>query len=162
MDGVGTDGSDMILSMITNYSDMEPVESYSDTRSKVNPESILSASKSTPQYYYTKGIKIFEHAGYKATKQELDENLICRNCVEVLPMAKLDDDIKKKDLNYLMFFKQKQCGKIKTQGCANGRQQHEYISKDESSSPTVSNYTLMCSCLMSAIKQQHMVTCDIP
>lgn len=143
MDGVSTDGSDMILSMIKNYSDVEP---------KVSPESILLASKSTPQYYYTKGIKIFEHAGYKATKQELDENLIGQNCVEMLPVAKLDDGIKKKALNYLMFLKRKRYGKIKARGCADGRPQREYISKDELSSPTVSNYALMCSCLMSAIE----------
>lgn len=111
--GVGTDGSDMILIMIKNYSYIEPIKNYPDPRSKASPKSILSASKFTPQYYYTKGIKIFEHAGYKTTKQELDENLIGRNCVEVLPITKLDDDIKKKALNYLMFLKQKRCRKTK-------------------------------------------------
>ena len=77
-------------------------------------------------------------------------------------MAELDNDIKKKALNYLMFLKHKQCGKIKAWGCANGRPQREYISKDESRSPIVSNYALMRSCLMSAIKQRHVVTCNIP
>ena len=91
----------------------------------------------------------------------MDENLIGQNCVEVLPITELDDDIKKKALNYLMFLKRKRCRKIKAQGCADGRPQREYISKDESSSPTVSNYALMCSCLMSAIERQHVVTCDI-
>ena len=88
--------------------------------------------------------------------------MIGRNCVEVLPVDEVNEDIKEKALNYLMFLKQKRCGKIKARGCADKRKQREYISKDESSSPTVSNYTLMCSCLMSAIKQQHVVTCDIP
>ena len=129
---------------------------------KFGPKSILSASKSTPQYYYTKGIKIFENVGYKAAKTELDENLIGWNFVEVLPVAELDDVIKKRALSYLMLLKCKQCGKIKARGCANGRPQCEYISKDESSSPTLSNYALMCSCLMSAIKQRHVVTCNIP
>ena len=153
VDRVGTDGLDMILSIIKNYSDIEPIENYPDIKSKAGPKSILSASKSTLQYYYTIGIKIFEDAGYKATKQELDENLIGRNCVEILPINELDDDIKEKALNYLMFLKQKRCGKIKARGCANGRPQREYISKDELSSPTVSNYTLICSCLMSAIER---------
>ena len=47
-DGIGTDGSDKILSMIKNYSDMEPIENYPNIKSKAGPESILSASKSTP------------------------------------------------------------------------------------------------------------------
>ena len=165
VDGMGTDGSDMILAMIRNYSDLEPIETaetYPITKPKTSHEPILSASKSTPQYYYTKGIKIFEDAGYEATKQELDENLIGRNCVEVLPMNEVNEDIKEKALNYLMFLKRKRCRKIKARGCADGRKQREYISKDESSSPTVSNYALMCSCLMSAIERRHVVTCDIP
>ena len=43
----------------------------------------------------------------KLTKQELDENPIGRNCVEVLPISELDEDIKKKAFDYLMFLKQK-------------------------------------------------------
>ena len=84
------------------------------------------------------------------------------NYIEVLHVAELDDTIKKKALNYLMFLKHKRYGKIKARGCANRRPQKEYISKDESSSPTVSNYALMFTCLLSAIKRQHVVTCNIP
>ena len=51
---------------------------------KVSPKSVLTASESTPQYYYTKGLRIFEAACYDATKLELDENLIEKVCIEVL------------------------------------------------------------------------------
>ena len=47
---------------------------------------------------------------------------------------------------FFMFPKHKQCRKIKARGCADGRPQHEYISKGKSSSPTVSNYAL-CVCV---------------
>jgi hypothetical protein len=40
--------------------------------------------------------------------------------------------------------------------------EQEYISKDESSSPTVSIYALMTSCLMDAIEGRNVATCDIP
>ena len=63
---------------------------------------------------------------------------------------------------YLMFLKRKRCGKIKARGCADGRPQREYLSKDESSSPTVSIYALMTSCLMDAIEGRKVATCDIP
>jgi hypothetical protein len=60
-----------------------------------------------------------------------------------------------------MFLKRKRCGKVKARGCADGRPQREYISKDESSSPAASIYALMTSCLMDAIEERKVATCDI-
>ena len=153
VEGMIADVSDMVLSMTQNYSYMEP---------KVSPQSVLTASKSTPQHYYTKALEIFEETGYNASKLELDKNLIGRGCVEVLTIMDMDDTIKKKALNYLIFLKQKRCGSVKARGCADGRPQWEYISKDDWSSPTVSNYVLMCSYVMSAMEQRHVITYTIP
>ena len=61
-----------------------------------------------------------------------------------------------------MFLKRKRCGKIKARGVADGRPQREYISKKESSSPTVSIYALMCHCAICAIEGRKVVTADIP
>ena len=61
-----------------------------------------------------------------------------------------------------MFLKRKHSGKMKGRGCANGRPQQEYITKEESSSPTVSLYALMDSCLMDAIDGRKVITVDIP
>ena len=47
-----------------------------------------------------------------------------------------------------MFLKKKVTGAFKARGCADGRQQREFISKDESSSLTVSTYALFISCAM--------------
>ena len=71
-------------------------------------------------------------------------------------------DIRKQALGYLMFLKQKRSGKMKGRGCANGRPQREYITKEESSSPTVSLYALMGSCLMDAMDNRKVITVDIP
>ena len=49
-----------------------------------------------------------------------------------------------------MFLKRKRSGKMKGRGCADGRSQRDYITKEESSSPTVSLYALMGSCVMDA------------
>ena len=51
---------------------------------------------------------------------------------------------------------------MKARGCANGRPQQEYITKEESSSPTVSLYALMGSCLMDAMDKMKVITVDIP
>jgi hypothetical protein len=82
--------------------------------------------------------------------------------VRMLKPAKVYRKIRFEALNYLMFLKRKRCGKIKARGCADGRPQREYISKDESSSPTVSIYALMTSCLIDAIEGRKVATCDIP
>ena len=61
-----------------------------------------------------------------------------------------------------MFLKRKRSGKMKGRGCADGRPQQEYITKEESSSPTASLYALMGSCLMEGIDGRKVITVDIP
>jgi hypothetical protein len=122
----------------------------------------IEASKSTPQYGFNKGLKEFGSLGYEATVKELDDNLLGMGAVRMLMPSQIGKSIRYEALNYLMFLKRKRCGKIKARGCADGRPQREYISKDESSSPTVSIYALMTSCLMDAIEERKVATCDIP
>ena len=51
---------------------------------------------------------------------------------------------------------------MKGRGCADGRPQQEYITKEESSSPTVSLYALMGSCVMDALDDRKVITVGIP
>ena len=133
----------MVLSMITDYSD-------------------LTTSPNTTQYGFKKGLYIFEEEGYKATVSELKDNLVGRGCVNMLNKSDMTSDIQKKALVYLMFLKCKWSGKVKALECADRRPQREYLSKDDSSSPTVSIYALMAQCVMGAMEGQKVVTCDIP
>ena len=62
-----------------------------------------------------------------------------------------------------MFLKRKRCGKLKARGCADGRPQREYITKEESSLPTVS----ICFddgivCHVDAMDERAVITVDIP
>jgi hypothetical protein len=132
-----------VLNTITSYSNIE-------------------ASKSTPQYGFNRGLKEFGMPGYVATIKELDDNLLGMGAVKMLKPSEINKSIRYESLNYLIFLKRERCGKIKARGCADGRPQREYISKDESSSPTVSIYALMISCLMDAIESRKVATCDIP
>jgi hypothetical protein len=122
----------------------------------------IEASKSTPQYGFNRGLKEFGTLGYEATVKELDDNLLGMGAVNMLKPSEVNKNIRYEALNYLMFLKRKRCGKVKARGCADGRPQREYISKDESSSPTVSIYALMTSCLMDALEGRKVATCDIP
>ena len=71
-------------------------------------------------------------------------------------------DIQKNALEYLIFLKQKQSGKVKACICDDGLPQREYVSKDDSSLPMVSIYALMAQCVMGAMEGRKVVTCDIP
>jgi hypothetical protein len=61
-----------------------------------------------------------------------------------------------------MFLKKKGCGMIKRRGCADGRKQQAYTSKEESSSPTVATESLMLSCIIDAKEGRVVATADIP
>ncbi len=65
-------------------------------------------------------------------------------------------------LRYLMFLKEKRCGTIKGRGCADGRPQRDYMTKQETSSPTVATEALMLTCVVDAIEGRDVATCDIP
>ena len=82
--------------------------------------------------------------------------------IEPLMESEINYKVRKEALSFLMFLKRKRCGKCKARGCVDGRPQRKCISKEESSSPTVSIYAWMTSCLMDAIEDRHVVTCDIP
>ena len=120
----------------------------------------LEASKSTPMYGYQKGLKIFGDPGYQATVKELRDNLIERGCIDVLAEKETTWDMQKGALSYLMFLKRKRCGKLKACRCADGRPQQEYITREESSLPTVSLYALMGSCVMDAMDDCAVITVD--
>jgi hypothetical protein len=100
--------------------------------------------------------------GYKATIKELDANLIGCNVIDMLPPEGITRDVSKMLLGYLMFLKRKRCGMIKARGCADGRPQREYITKNQSSSPAVANNALFATCLVDAIEKRAVATCDIP
>ena len=65
-------------------------------------------------------------------------------------------------LQYLMFLKQKHCGKAKGHGCANGWKQRVYKTKEDTSSPTISVEALFLTCLIDAIEGRSVATCDVP
>jgi hypothetical protein len=69
---------------------------------------------------------------------------------------------RKKSLKYLMFLKEKRCGRVKGRGCANGRKQRVYKTKADTSSPTVSIEALLLSCMIDALEGRDVATCNIP
>jgi Reverse transcriptase (RNA-dependent DNA polymerase) len=115
----------------------------------------------TEQMTAHQGVKRFGKAGKHAIAKEL-EQLLTRRVLHGVPSTQLNPAQRKAALRYLMFLKEKRCGTIKGRGCADGRKQRLYKTKDETSSPTVKNEALFLTCLIDAIEDRHVLVCDIP
>ena len=115
----------------------------------------------TEQMSLEKGLKAFGKLGADAVVEELRQ----LDYMQVIVPKHRDDlstDDRHQALNYLMYLKQKRCGRIKARGCADGRKQRVYKGKDETSSPTVSTKALFLSCIIDAQEGRQVATVDIP
>jgi hypothetical protein len=121
----------------------------------------LEASKVTPQYHINKGLKVFGEDGVDAVIKELKQ-LHNLNVIAPCKPSDMSREEVKRALPYLMFLKRKRSGKIKGRGCADGRSQREFISKDEASSPTVNLHALFLTCIQDSLEGRDVATVDIP
>ena len=134
---------------------------YMNTAAAIMEYNNIDASQVTKQYGVKQGIKMFGEDGVDAVLTELKQ-LHDRTVVSPINPKLMTKEMRDKALPYLMFLKRKRCGKIKGRGCADGRRQREFISKEEASSPTVALHALMVSCLIDAIEGRDVATADIP
>jgi hypothetical protein len=113
------------------------------------------------QYTVKKGLQVFGEAGAKAVIKEMKQ-LDQLKVIEPKQASMLTRAEKKASLEYLMFLKQKRCGRIKGRGCADGRKQRVYMTKEETGSPTVMTEGLFLSCTIDAKEERDVATTDIP
>jgi hypothetical protein len=113
------------------------------------------------QYSAKKGLKVFGEAGADAIISEMKQ-LDTMDVIEPKAASMLTRAEKKAALEYLMFLKQKRCGRIKGRGCADGRKQRLYMDKEDTSSPTVTTEGLFLSCTIDAKEGRDVATADIP
>lgn len=83
-----------------------------------------------------------------------------RDMMDLVNKYDLTPEERKGALQYLMFLKEKRSGTIKGRGCAGGRPQRDYMSKKETSLPTVETEALLLTCTVDAVRD--VATCDIP
>jgi hypothetical protein len=113
------------------------------------------------QYIMQKGLKKFGDPGVEAVLSELKQ-LHNRNVLAPKNSDELSQFDKKAALRYLIFLKQKRCGKIKARGCADGRKQRAYTTKEEARAPTVAIESLLLTCVIDATEERDVTTVDIP
>ena len=113
------------------------------------------------QYTLIKGLQVFGPRGTEAVFAEMKQ-LHERNVCEPVHTEDLSIEQKSKALGYLMFLKQKRCGRIKGRGCADGRKQRIWTTKEDSTSPTVSTEAVLLTSVIDAKERREVITVDIP
>lgn len=110
-------------------------------------------------YYWKKGIKVMGNNAIKAIVSEakqLDE----KGAFAPLDAKKLNQKQKTGALESITMVTKKRCGKIKGRTCADGRKQREYVTKAESSSPTISLEGLMTIILTVTHEDRQVLVAD--
>ena len=115
----------------------------------------------TDQMSAKAGLKEFGNKGAASIVQEL-EQLLYQKVIVDRKASSLTSLQCKAALQYLMFLKEKRCGKVKAWGCVGGRQQRLYKTKDETSSPTMNVEALFIMCLIDAMEGREVMTYNIP
>ena len=108
-----------------------------------------------------KGLKHFGKNGADALVAEMRQ-LDYLDMIKPVDKKDLTCEQKCHALGYLMYLKQKWCGQIKARGCADGRKQQVYKSKDKTSSLTVTTKAVFLTAVINAQECQQVMTFDIP
>ena len=118
-------------------------------------------SEETGQMSMKKGLKVFGEPGYATVKKEMQQ-LHDRKVMQSVNRKELSPSQKREALGYLMFLKKKRCGTIKGRGCADGRKQRAYITKEESTSPTISTEAVFLTAVIDAWENRKVAVLDVP
>ena len=89
-------------------------------------------------------------------------NLVSRECFGELPYKSLTDKDTKQALPILMFMLLKCDGRLKSRGCANGRSQCLWTTKQEVSSPTPAFEALKHILAIIGLEARDVASFDLP
>jgi hypothetical protein len=140
-----------------------------DTDGRVSTDGMMGTSEMAEeavlgfgltQVSMKRGLKMFGERGEAAVEAELQQ-LHERKVMMPVAAETLSPEGKHKALEYLMFLNEKWCGKMKGRGCADGRKQRVYTTKDGASSPTVAIEPILLSFVIDAEEGRHVATADI-
>ena len=108
-----------------------------------------------------KGLKEFGDEGITGTKAELKQ-MVRRTCFKAIAVAELTRQERIRAQEGLMILTRKCCGTVKGRLAYNGKKTRDWITKEDKSSPTVLNESIMITSAMDAFERRDVMTCDIP
>ena len=113
------------------------------------------------QYYITKGLKVFGNKGHDAAMKELDQ-LVKRNCWSPIDVATLSPQEKKRAVDAMMLLAQKNDGTIKGRCVFKGSDTRDWLSREDTASPTASHEGICSTCVIDAHEERDIMSVDIP
>jgi hypothetical protein len=135
-----------------------------DIKEKVDAETVKDKEEEplvTPQMNMKRGIKVFGQDGIMAVKREMLQ-LHDHKVMAPKHAKELSPEQKQEALAYLMFLKQKRCGKSKGRGCADGRKQRAYTAREDAASPTVATESIFLMAVIDALEGRDVAIIDVP
>ena len=105
----------------------------------------------TPQMSLKAGLHTFGDDSMKVVEKEMHQ-LHDRNMMMPVHKHCLTLEQHKEAVAYLMLLKRKRCGKIKGHECADGQKQRAYITKEESTAPTVTTEAAFLTAVIDAME----------
>ena len=127
----------------------------------INKATTKSGHVFSQQYKLKKGLQKYGEKGKEATMMELDQ-LHKRNCFTPINIDDLKEGEKKKAMEALMFLTEKRDKKIKGRMVYNGKPTREWLSKEDSKSPTVAMESIFLTTVIDAKENRDIMTADIP
>ena len=112
-------------------------------------------------YSLKKGLKKYKDKGYVAAFGEMKQ-LHDRICFRPIDPSTMTPEERKKAMETLIFLTEKRDGRIKARTVANGSVQRKWMTKEESTSPTSMNESVILTAVIDAMQGRDIATVDIP
>ena len=113
------------------------------------------------QYILEKGLKIFGKRGQEAAQKEMDQ-LYKRNCFTPVSVSEMTETERKKAQRALLFLTEKRDKYIKGRTVYDGSGTREWLSKEDTTSPTASIEGILLTGVIDAKEGRDVMTADIP
>ena len=113
------------------------------------------------QHLLHNGLKMFGKKGHEASAKEINQ-LYRRNCFSPISVASMTTGERRKAMMALMFLTEKYDSTIKGRMVYNGKGTREWLSREDSASPTAVLESIMLTAVIAAHEGRDVVTVDIP
>ena len=127
----------------------------------INSRATIHGATFAQQYIVQRGLKKFGQRGADAATKEMDQ-LHQRNCFTPIDVASLSEDERRKTVDALMFLGEKRDKTVKGRMVYNGKPTREWLSREDSTSPTAALESIMLTAIVDAKEGRDVMTADIP
>ena len=124
-------------------------------------QKVETGDQYSQQYSLKQGLKKFGDNGWKAAQQEM-EQLHVRTCFTPRSVKEMTEGERKKAQRALMLLTQKRDGRYKGRMVYNGKPTREWLSREDSASPTAMLESIMLTLAIDAKEHRDVMTADVP